>query len=1085
MLSPFTVQSERDTGYQAASTLAGTRLNTPVKDIGASISIYTKDFLNDIGATNANDLLVFATGMEAGGPGGNFSGTNVSIGETQVVGDGPRVDPQSGSRTRGLSAPGFTRNFFLTNIAIDSYNTSAVTVNRGPNAILFGIGSPAGVVDTTLIMPDLNRDRNKVEHRFGDNNSHRFSVDFNRVLIPKKLALRIAALDDQERYDQRPAFENKKRLFGTATYRPFRSTAIKANVEVGNTRANRPITILPFDSINEFWYAAGRPTLDWAFYDDPARNANAATESAGLFRHGSIGQAQIFGGIVIPFPGRGSGIAEPSFRSVTSAGNGLNQLRTGLIHPLLNRDLAVDTIQFNETFNIGETNLAASLFPGGVRPAGVKMQGFTNYDAFPWNKRQIDETSRQTDDFRSFNVSIEQSGWKDARGVDRVGIELAYNKEVFRRYSNNAFFSQGNGNHIRVDVNPTLPDGRPNPNVGRPYAMGASAAQLNYFDAERENRRATGYLRHDFKDIAPKAGQWLGRHTLTGLYEEYGVMQMNSSTKLRMAGQTAEAIGAVITNFNRLPNALAYLGEPIHTGAPLKLEAIKINPLRDGLTTPTSWFQAPATPAGTTPVQGSLVTSESTVVEVFNFARPRRNLVKSQAVILQSYWLKDHLITTGGWRRDDDYTIGSAATDPTFLGNPTRLRYTLDEFGYPYEPPFNAGGEIKSYSVVLRWPKGLVRLPKGTDASVFFNDSQNFTPDSSRITAENVPIAPPKGVTKEYGLSLSLFNDKLNLRVNRFETSVVNQTFNPGVYGTAHNNAIRQVAGWWNLQVNQTGNFDRSADARELLDAVPGYRDLLGMQVTTNPTTGLVSTSENAIPALSDTTDFVAKGLELEIVYNPTRNWRMAFNLAKQETVQSNMAPATRSLIEKAMPVWNRYRDTPRANVNDWGGPTVPYPTTSAEHFGNFITNNVLVPYATLLAQEGQVSAEQRKWRANFVTNYTFDRTGRLKGFGIGTGVRWQDKYALGYPTSLNPDGSVKVDIKNPYWGDDELNVDAWISYGRKIYGDRINWRVQLNVRNVIADDAPIAITVQPDGRVATTRIPPEQRIYLTNVFEF
>ncbi|MDP3070996.1 MAG: hypothetical protein Q8N18_11950, partial [Opitutaceae bacterium] len=61
-LSPFVVQSEKDTGYQAASTLAGTRLNTPVKDLGASISIYTKDFLTDIGATNSSDLLIFATG---------------------------------------------------------------------------------------------------------------------------------------------------------------------------------------------------------------------------------------------------------------------------------------------------------------------------------------------------------------------------------------------------------------------------------------------------------------------------------------------------------------------------------------------------------------------------------------------------------------------------------------------------------------------------------------------------------------------------------------------------------------------------------------------------------------------------------------------------------------------------------------------------------------------------------------------------------------------------------------------------------------------------------------------------------------
>lgn len=158
VLSPFTVQSDKDTGYQATSTLAGSRLNTPIKDLGAAISVYTKDFLNDIGATNANELLIYATGMEAAGPGGNFSnGAGANITETNVVGDSVRNAPQGGTRARGLSGPTYTRGFFVSEVAIDGYNTSAVTVNRGPNAILFGVASPSGVVDTTLLQADLRQ----------------------------------------------------------------------------------------------------------------------------------------------------------------------------------------------------------------------------------------------------------------------------------------------------------------------------------------------------------------------------------------------------------------------------------------------------------------------------------------------------------------------------------------------------------------------------------------------------------------------------------------------------------------------------------------------------------------------------------------------------------------------------------------------------------------------------------------------------------------------------------------------------------------------------------------------------------------
>jgi len=123
VLSPFTVNSERDTGYQATNTLAGTRLNTPIKDLGASISVYNKSFLDDIGATSANDLLIYATGMEAAGPGGNFSNAaGASITEPNVVGDGIRNNPQGGTRARGLTSPTYTRGYFISDVGIDQGN---------------------------------------------------------------------------------------------------------------------------------------------------------------------------------------------------------------------------------------------------------------------------------------------------------------------------------------------------------------------------------------------------------------------------------------------------------------------------------------------------------------------------------------------------------------------------------------------------------------------------------------------------------------------------------------------------------------------------------------------------------------------------------------------------------------------------------------------------------------------------------------------------------------------------------------------------------------------------------------------------
>src|SRR5688572_20453488 len=59
VLSPFEVRPEDDTGYLATTAQSGTRLRTDLKDIASSISVITKDFMNDIGAKDLESLLVY------------------------------------------------------------------------------------------------------------------------------------------------------------------------------------------------------------------------------------------------------------------------------------------------------------------------------------------------------------------------------------------------------------------------------------------------------------------------------------------------------------------------------------------------------------------------------------------------------------------------------------------------------------------------------------------------------------------------------------------------------------------------------------------------------------------------------------------------------------------------------------------------------------------------------------------------------------------------------------------------------------------------------------------------------------------
>ncbi|MFM9078737.1 MAG: hypothetical protein ACKOTE_01150, partial [Opitutaceae bacterium] len=64
-LTPFVVEEAEDRGYAATSTLAGTRLRTELRDVGAAISVVTAQFLADTASTNVRDLLVYTTNTEA------------------------------------------------------------------------------------------------------------------------------------------------------------------------------------------------------------------------------------------------------------------------------------------------------------------------------------------------------------------------------------------------------------------------------------------------------------------------------------------------------------------------------------------------------------------------------------------------------------------------------------------------------------------------------------------------------------------------------------------------------------------------------------------------------------------------------------------------------------------------------------------------------------------------------------------------------------------------------------------------------------------------------------------------------------
>jgi hypothetical protein len=259
-LSLFTVEASNDSGYQATSTLAGTRLKTEIRDLGASISVLTENFFEDVGATDGDTALSYALNMEVGGSQGNFAGGTYE--RTRPDQDAQRANPQSGQRVRGLAAASLTRNYFLTDIPFDTYNTSAVTILRGPNSLLFGIGSPAGVIDNSLVRASVSGDSNEIGVRFGERESYRLTMDFNKVLVKDRFAVRIAGLNDKTRFKQQPAEELDHRIFLAFEWVVAKNegssilgaTYLRGNYEEGEIKATPPNVIPPTDGISP-WFS--------------------------------------------------------------------------------------------------------------------------------------------------------------------------------------------------------------------------------------------------------------------------------------------------------------------------------------------------------------------------------------------------------------------------------------------------------------------------------------------------------------------------------------------------------------------------------------------------------------------------------------------------------------------------------------------------------------------------------------------------------------------------------------------------------------------------------------------------------------
>lgn len=949
-LSPFQVDGSKDQGYRAANTLAGSRIRTELRDVAASITVLTSEFLSDVGATDARSSLLYAANVE--------TTANFTPGSTSARGlfedAGAAREPQSG-RVRGLASPTITRNFFETGISIDTYNVSRIDINRGPNSILFGLGNPAGAVNSGLNPAMLGRRETKVTTRVGSFDQWRVEFDHNQPLIKDRLALRVAAMSQDTQFTEaEPQYNRDRRIYTTAQWKPFSRTTVKGSWERILIDSNLARPTPPVDSVS-YWIEQGRPV--WNPVADAGRT-----------------------------PPRGLGISFEGFESVQA---------------------------FYERPDARQPGYAAFLEAGNRRYVNsvnkyyevpyTQLSTLRDETYFPFRSRNLGALSTNERRQSAVNFSVEQVLF------DKLALELAYNRENSRAEHYDPIRSAHRA--ILVDANQTRLDGSPNPNFGRPFVEGTGLGGES--SDERENYRATAAYELDLR----KYNKWLGRFQFSGLYEENEFARRSLTTREFLVNGPVAAIGA---NRGPIRNRVGYrwyLGDSV--GGPTT------NPVHGpDLRSFTAQWLNPAN--ALRPETIALGTDQRNANENFS-----KSAIKGMGYggAAQAYLLQDRLVLTYGKRYDEQK--GANAPAPALRPD---LQYAVDDASWrvgPFGPAI--GGDTRTYGAVLH------PLPW---LSVHYNESENFQPAAGDIDIFGRTVAAPFGTGEDYGFSLNLFGNRLHTRVNWFKSAQVNN----------RNGSVRFIT-FWRL----TG-FETELENRLLQEGRGAEYE--------RPPAGYPGRVDNLV----ETADFVAEGMEIELTFNPTRNWRISVNAAKQETVETNTGSSAKEYVALRMPFWQKF---------------FAFNRTPTQTFAQRYDQQIRFPLANALITEGRISPQQRKWSWGAVGNYTFDESSRFKGFGVGGAVRWQDKAAVGYPIVNDPVNGPRSDIDNPFFADATTRGDVWMSYSRRIWRDKIRWKAQINVRNVFASEDLLPIGINPDGVTAVWRIPDPTTVFLTNTFTF
>lgn len=162
-LSVFQVQSSREHGYRAASSVTATGIGTEIANIPVNIGVVTQDFIQDWGGVELRDATKGVSGFNS--------------------------DSQNTNRVwlRGFESSRILQDGFEIGFGMMTDGVDRIEIIKGPSAIFHGEVNPAGVVNLISARPTW-RPRHQARLSFGSFDHYRAYFQTSGPIIDDKLA---------------------------------------------------------------------------------------------------------------------------------------------------------------------------------------------------------------------------------------------------------------------------------------------------------------------------------------------------------------------------------------------------------------------------------------------------------------------------------------------------------------------------------------------------------------------------------------------------------------------------------------------------------------------------------------------------------------------------------------------------------------------------------------------------------------------------------------------------------------------------------------------------------------------------------